>query len=71
MSSLPITRACPECQALDSVELVESSLRCKQESCSFHVNFCCPVCDFPLESLELKKDIGTIIHVQGVDKRSI
>ena len=41
MSSLPITRACPECQALDSVELVESSLRCKQESCSFHVNFCC------------------------------
>ncbi len=40
-----IDRACPQCRALGSVEITGNTLRCQSETCSFSVEYCCPLCD--------------------------
>lgn len=41
----PVKQSCPNCQKQDTLFLEKNQLNCQAESCTFSINYCCPICD--------------------------
>lgn len=51
-----LTNACLLCHDHHSLVVQKNSVQCSKDTCSFHVTFCCPICDHSLDSATFTPD---------------